>query len=120
MKIQPEKARRVDKPWGYELIYAVTETYVGKVLFVKEGCRLSLQYHELKDETIYIYQGQINLQIGENKKELSRLALSQGDAIRLKPRTLHRMEAVVDTFILEVSTPQLQDVVRLDDDYGRV
>ena len=114
-----EKAKRVDKPWGYELIYAVTEAYVGKILFIKKGERLSLQYHREKDETIYIYQGQIELQVGLKEDGLSVEVLSEGDAIRLKPLVLHRMKALVDTFILEVSTPQLKDVVRLEDDYGR-
>ena len=118
-EFKTEKAARVEKPWGYELIYALAETYVGKVLFVKKGQRLSLQYHRQKDETIYIYQGRIELQVGLKEGALDTIVMGEGDAIRLKPNTLHRMKALVDAFILEVSTPQIKDVVRLEDDYGR-
>ena len=118
--METEKAKRVEKPWGYELIYAVTDKYVGKILFVKKGKRLSLQYHREKDETIYIYRGKIELQVGHLDHRLEDEELSEGDAIRLEPLVLHRMKALEDTFILEVSTPQLTDVVRLEDDYGRV
>ncbi len=118
--MEVEKAKRVEKPWGYELIYAATDKYVGKILFVKKGERLSLQYHREKDETIYIYQGKIELQVGQKEETLSIVLLSEGEAMRLKPLVLHRMKALVDTYILEVSTPQLKDVVRLEDDYGRI
>ena len=119
MKKQPG-VQRVDKPWGYEIIYAWTEKYVGKVLFVKKGHRLSLQFHREKDETIFIYQGKIELQVGEKEDKLSTRILPAGTAVRLKPLMLHRMKALADTHILEVSTPQITDVVRLMDDYGRV
>jgi mannose-6-phosphate isomerase len=120
MEFIVENAARVEKPWGYELVYARNELYVGKVLFVKKGQRLSLQYHREKDETIYIFQGKIDLQVGEKEGELAAIIMEEGDAMRLKPNTLHRMKALVDTFILEASTPQIHDVVRLEDDYGRV
>ena len=105
---------------GLRAYLRVAETYVGKVLFVKKGQRLSLQYHRQKDETIYIYQGRIELQVGLKEGALDTIVMGAGDAIRLKPNTLHRMKALVDAFILEVSTPQIKDVVRLEDDYGRV
>lgn len=114
-----EKAARVEKPWGYEIIYAIAESYVGKVLFVKKGQRLSLQYHLQKDETIYVFKGRIELQVGLKEGPLETMMLNEGGAIRLRPNTLHRMKALVDTFVLEASTPQLKDVVRLEDDYGR-
>ena len=119
MEIGHDTVRKVDKPWGYELIYARTERYVGKILFVKKGHRLSLQYHEKKDETMFIQRGKIELQSGAAGEELATKILSEGDAVRLRPLTRHRVQAIKDTYILEVSTPELEDVVRLSDDYGR-
>lgn len=111
--------RTIEKPWGHELIYALTELYCGKVLVVRAGHALSLQYHELKDETLYLLSGRAEVELGELSGALEASALRPGDAFRLRPRTLHRLRAVADSTFLEVSTPHLEDVVRLDDDYGR-
>jgi len=114
-----QQVRRVDKPWGYELIYAVTERYCGKLLFVRAGEALSLQYHRKKDETIYVHEGRAELEIGRQGEEPTRVVVGPGDSFRLRPGTVHRMRALEDTLFLEVSTPELDDVVRLEDRYGR-
>ena len=111
--------RRVDKPWGYELIWAHADQYVGKVLFVRSGQALSLQYHEEKDESWLVQSGRALLELGEVGAELTPTEIGAGDAFRYKPGTVHRVTAIDDTTILEVSTPHLDDVVRLDDRYGR-
>ena len=111
--------RRTEKPWGYELLYAHTSRYVGKVIFVEKGHRLSLQYHQRKDESMYILSGKARIDFGEDEAKLTSLVLEPGGTIRLKPLTRHRVEALEDTTLLEVSTPELEDVVRLRDDYGR-
>ncbi len=112
--------RRVEKPWGYELIWAVAEAYVGKVLFVRAGESLSLQYHEHKDESWFVESGRARLELGaEGGGELAEREIGTGDAFRFRPGTVHRVTALEDTTILEVSTPQLDDVVRLEDAYGR-
>lgn len=110
--------KRVPKPWGHELWWAQTEHYVGKILFVKAGHKLSLQYHERKDETVYLHSGSIVLSVEEEGEMVERI-LRPGDAYRIRPGIRHRMSALEDSEILEVSTPQVDDVVRLDDDYGR-
>lgn len=114
-----ESPRRVEKPWGHELIWAETDLYVGKVLHVKAGHALSLQYHEVKDETIHLLRGEMLFTVGPAPEALEIVALREGQSIRIRPGTIHRMEAVTDVDILEASTPQLDDVVRLDDRYGR-
>jgi mannose-6-phosphate isomerase len=113
------EVRRVEKPWGHELVYATTERYGGKVLFIRAGEQLSLQFHKEKDETIYIYSGRLELEIGEPGKPLDTEVVGPGRAFHLIPGTVHRMRAVEDTFVLEVSTPEIDDVVRLEDRYGR-
>jgi mannose-6-phosphate isomerase-like protein (cupin superfamily) len=114
------ETRRVDKPWGYELIWAVTETYVGKVLFVKAGESLSLQYHELKDESWLIQSGRARIELGAvGDEQLAEEVVGPGAAFHYTPATVHRITAVEDTTILEVSTAHLDDVVRLADSYGR-
>ena len=113
------ETRRVEKPWGYELIWAETEQYVGKLLLVRAGHALSLQYHEIKDESWLVQEGRGALERGEGGGERSPIEIGPGDAFRYRPRTLHRITALEDTLILEVSTPHLTDVVRLDDRYGR-
>ena len=113
------QAKKIDKPWGFELIFAHTEKYAGKVLFVKKGHRFSLQFHQVKDETIYVYLGKICLYFGEPDTDLIEKVLEPGDSVRIKPLSRHRMEALEDTTLLEVSTPELDDVQRLQDDYGR-
>lgn len=111
--------RRVDKPWGYELIWAEAEQYVGKLLFVRAGNALSLQYHELKDESWLVHEGRASLELGTVGGELTTIEIGAGDAFRYRPGTVHRVTAIEDTLIFEVSTPHLDDVVRLDDRYGR-
>lgn len=117
MKIEP---RRVDKPWGYELIWAETGDYVGKILHVDAGEALSLQYHETKDETLHLLSGRMKFWAAPLNEELRELVLEEGESFRVRPGTVHRMEAVTDCDILEASTNHLEDVVRLDDRYGRV
>jgi mannose-6-phosphate isomerase len=112
--------RRVDKPWGSELIWAIAEAYVGKVLLVKAGESLSLQYHEQKDESWFVQSGRARLELGvEGSGELVEAEIGPGDAFRYRPGTVHRVTAIEDITILEVSTPHLDDVVRLEDAYGR-
>jgi mannose-6-phosphate isomerase len=112
--------RRVDKPWGYELIWAVSEQYCGKVLFVKAGGSLSLQFHNEKDESWYVQSGRACLELGESGQAvLDEEIVVAGAAFRYRPGTVHRVTAIEDTTILEVSTPHLDDVVRLEDRYGR-
>lgn len=110
--------KRVPKPWGYELIFAKTLRYVGKILHINRGESLSLQYHEIKDETLFVVAGVLRLTIesGGDRRELT---LRGGEAFHIPPRMIHRMEALEDTDLAEVSTPELDDVVRLEDRYGR-
>jgi mannose-6-phosphate isomerase len=110
----------VDKPWGYELIWAVAEAYVGKLLFVRKGESLSLQFHNVKDESWYVLDGRARLELGgAGEGMLEEDVITTGAAFRFRPGTVHRVTAVEDTTILEVSTPHLDDVVRLEDRYGR-
>lgn len=111
--------QRVEKPWGHELIWARTERYVGKVLHVKAGQALSLQYHEKKDETIHLLRGRMRFFVGPSQEALEELELSEGQSFHITPGTVHRMEAITDVDMLEASTPELTDVVRLEDRYGR-
>jgi mannose-6-phosphate isomerase-like protein (cupin superfamily) len=109
----------VDKPWGYELIWAHTDLYVGKILHVNQGEALSLQLHRVKDETMYVLSGRVAMEVGEAADRLQRIELSPGQAIRLPPGTVHRVTALEDADLLEASTPHLDDLVRLEDRYGR-
>jgi mannose-6-phosphate isomerase-like protein (cupin superfamily) len=111
--------KRVDKPWGYELIYAATDRYLGKVIVVKAGEQLSLQFHRKKDETIYVQSGRAEFEIGDPGKPIDIEVVGPGRAFHLAPGTVHRIRALEDTVILEVSTPEIDDVVRLEDRYGR-
>jgi mannose-6-phosphate isomerase len=113
---QPE---RVEKPWGHELIWARTGEYVGKILHVRAGHALSLQYHEAKDETIHLLRGRMRFEVGQDAGSLEVVELGEGQSFRIPPGTVHRMTALTDVDILEASTPQLDDVVRLEDRYGR-
>jgi mannose-6-phosphate isomerase-like protein (cupin superfamily) len=114
-------SRRVEKPWGHELIWAKTERYVGKILHVVAGEALSLQYHEQKDETIYVLRGTLSFEYGPlGDAPLEVVTLSEGDTFHITPRLRHRMTAVTDCDILEASTPELDDVVRLADRYNRI
>ena len=111
---------KVEKPWGYELIWAKTGQYVGKVLHIKKGHQLSLQYHREKEETIFIAKGHMKFVFEETKgAPLVEIDMREGEAHHIPPQRTHRMIAVEDTDVFEVSTPQLQDVVRLEDSYGR-
>jgi len=111
--------KRVEKPWGYELLYATTELYCGKVIFIRSGEQLSLQFHKTKDETIFVQSGRMELEIGEPGKPVDTEVVGPGRAFRLRPGTVHRMRALEDATVLEVSTPEIDDVVRLEDRYGR-
>ena len=110
--------RKVDKPWGYELIWAETRDYVGKILHIDEGEQLSLQYHEVKDETLYVSSGQLELELKEGD-ELVAHVMNPGDSQHIPPGTVHRMRALSTCDVFEVSTPHLDDVVRIEDRYGR-
>ena len=110
--------RRVDKPWGHELVWAETARYVGKILHIRAGQRLSRQYHRVKDETLLVQAGEMDLEIGPaGAVEIRRM--KAGDVFHVVPGTIHRMIAATDVDVLEVSTPELDDVVRLEDVYGR-
>jgi mannose-6-phosphate isomerase-like protein (cupin superfamily) len=112
--------RRVEKPWGWELIWAEADQYVGKLLFVRAGEALSLQYHEVKEESWLVREGRARLEIGDaGAGELETVEIAPDEAFHLRPRTVHRVTALEDTLIVEVSTPHLDDVVRLEDLYGR-
>jgi mannose-6-phosphate isomerase len=112
--------RRVEKPWGYELIWALTDVYCGKVLFVRAGASLSLQFHKEKDESWYVQSGRAKLELGDvGQGVLNEEVIGAGASFHYTPGTVHRVTALDDTTILEVSTPQLDDIVRLDDLYGR-
>jgi mannose-6-phosphate isomerase len=111
--------RHVEKPWGWELIWSETDQYVGKLLFVRAGESLSLQYHEQKDESWLVREGRARLELGDVGGELEALEIGPGDAFRWRPRTVHRLSAIEDTLVVEVSTPHLDDVVRVEDRYGR-
>ena len=112
--------RRVEKPWGWELIWAETDAYAGKILFVQAGESLSLQFHNEKDESWYVLEGRARVELGAKGEGLiEEGVVVAGAAFRFRPGTVHRVRALEDTRILEVSTPQLDDVVRLEDSYGR-
>ena len=112
--------KKVEKPWGHELIWALTETYCGKVLFVKAGAALSLQFHNEKDESWLVQSGRAKLELGDAGQQApARGGDRPGAAFRYRPGTVHRVTAIEDTTIIEVSTPQLDDIVRLEDLYGR-
>ena len=110
---------RVEKPWGHELHWAKTDRYVGKVLHVKAGHALSLQYHNRKDETMYLYSGKMVLETEQNGQLVKR-EMRPGDSVHITPKTVHRITAIEDCDVLEVSTPEIDDVVRLEDRYGRI
>ena len=110
--------RRVEKPWGYEIVWAETDRYVGKVLHITSGHKLSRQYHERKDETFYVQSGEMQLEIGE-VGAVRTITMKRGDSYHCAPKTIHRMVATTDVDVIEVSTPELDDVVRLEDAYGR-
>ena len=112
---------RVEKPWGYELHWAKTDRYVGKLIHVNAGHALSLQYHNQKDETIFLWSGRMLFEMGDGTAAgtLTQREMKPGEAVHVTPKTVHRMTAITDCDIFEVSTPELHDVVRLEDRYGR-
>jgi mannose-6-phosphate isomerase len=115
---------RVEKPWGYELHWAKTDRYVGKLIHVNAGHALSLQYHNQKDETIFLWSGKMLFEIADGHEgtgggPLTTREMQPGEAVHVTPKTVHRMTAITDCDIFEVSTPELHDVVRLEDRYGR-
>ena len=116
---EPSRPRRVEKPWGYEIWWAVTDQYVGKILHVNSGQRLSLQYHEQKEETCYVLSGSLLLVQGESEDSLTERLVTVGETWHNAPGVIHTIEAVEDADVLEASTPFLEDVVRLKDNYGR-
>jgi mannose-6-phosphate isomerase-like protein (cupin superfamily) len=117
--VQDRKPRRVEKPWGHELWWAATDRYAGKLLHVEAGHRLSLQMHREKDETSYLLRGRLRLTRGPSPEALEEAEILPGNAWRVEPGIVHSIEAIEDSIVLEVSTPQLDDVVRLQDRYGR-
>ena len=112
------EVNRIEKPWGYELHWAKTESYVGKVIHVIAGQALSLQYHNRKEETLLLWSGRLKFELrdGENVRIWE---MSPGDRVHVRPKMVHRMTAIEDSDIIEVSTSELDDVVRLEDRYGR-
>jgi mannose-6-phosphate isomerase len=114
------QTERIEKPWGYELLWALTDRYCGKLIFVRAGQALSLQFHRVKDEAWYVQEGRAKLELaapGEAVTEAE--VVAPGVALHFRPGTVHRLTALEDTVILEVSTPEIEDVVRLEDRYGR-
>ena len=110
--------KRVEKPWGYELWWAVTDRYVGKLIHINKGQALSLQYHNRKDETIYVHAGKILFEMQDGQAMTAR-EMAPGESVHVTPPTVHRMTALEESDIFEVSTPETDDVVRLEDRYGR-
>lgn len=109
---------RVNKPWGYELRFIRTDRYAGKLLFIKSGAQLSLQYHEHKDEAFLVHEGKLELVLGQGAEQRV-ITLGPGESWHVSPGTIHRFRGVTDCTLFEVSTPELEDVVRVEDDYGR-
>jgi len=116
---KPGKLTRVEKPWGWELWWAHTERYVGKILHINRGGALSYQFHRKKDETIYVLRGELALEFAPGGGRVSRRRLRAGDGLRIRPGDHHRMTAISACDVLEASTPEVDDVVRLEDRYGR-
>lgn len=113
------QGKKTEKPWGYEILWAETLTYIGKILVIRAGESLSLQYHNTKEETLFLESGECLLEAGPSLDKLETKILKPGDIFHIRPKYIHRMEAIVDCRIFEVSTPHLMDVVRLKDRYGR-
>jgi mannose-6-phosphate isomerase-like protein (cupin superfamily) len=111
--------RREEKPWGYELLIACTETYAGKILCIRAGLRLSLQHHAAKDETLFLLGGAAELELEAVPDQLNRTRMVQDRSYRIRPGQKHRLKAITDARVLEISTPELGDVVRWEDDFGR-
>lgn len=116
---EPFAPRRIAKPWGEELIWALTDRYCGKVITIETGCRLSLQYHEQKDEAILVTRGRLRLHLEADDGTMTVRNLGPGDAAHVAVGRRHRYEAIERVELVEVSTPELTDVIRVEDDYGR-
>lgn len=117
--VSKQTIQRVEKPWGYELIWAKTGAYVGKLLHIRKGHKLSLQYHRIKEETFYLGRGRMTLVIEDEKGALQEVNLEAGEGFHIPTGRKHRMIGVEDCDVFEVSTPELDDVVRIEDGYGR-
>lgn len=117
--LKTKKIKRIEKPWGYELLWAHTDKYVAKILVVRAGHSLSLQFHRQKEETMFIESGDCLIESGPDLQNLSQQLYCSGEVFHVKPGQLHRLHAKTDCRIFEVSTPHLDDVVRLEDNYGR-
>jgi mannose-6-phosphate isomerase len=111
--------RRVEKPWGHELIWALTERYCGKSIVIETGRRLSLQYHEAKDESLFVVSGRLRLHLENANGEMTTREMGPGEAAHVEVGRRHRFEAIERVELIEVSTPELSDVVRIEDDFGR-
>ena len=116
---EPAAPRRVDKPWGHELIWVLTDRYCGKVIVIETGQRLSLQYHERKDESVYVISGRLRLHLEDDAGLMTVRELGPGDSARVPVGRRHRFEAADRVELIEVSTPELDDVIRVEDDFGR-
>ena len=112
--------KRIEKPWGYEEIWAQTDAYVAKVLVIKKGMRLSLQHHDRKKETMRLIKGKVILSLGYDQEEMKDIILLPNDCAEILPKCIHRLAALEDSELIEVSSPELDDVVRHEDDYGRI
>jgi quercetin dioxygenase-like cupin family protein len=119
MTMKTADQKQVEKPWGRELWWAQTPHYAGKLLYVNKGHRLSLQFHEAKDETSYVLEGRLRVEQGPDADDLREWIVEPGDSWRNEPGVVHTITALEDSVVIEVSTPHLDDVVRLDDRYGR-
>lgn len=111
-------AKKISKPWGYEILFAETKDYAGKLIYVKKGETLSYQYHQKKEETIFLFKGRVKITHEKNKKK-NYFIMKEGDSFHIPPKKKHRFQALANSYIFEVSTPHLEDVVRLEDKYGR-
>jgi mannose-6-phosphate isomerase-like protein (cupin superfamily) len=116
---QTGTGRYVDKPWGHELIWALTDRYVGKVLVIEAGKKLSLQRHVVKDESIFVLTGRLRLHLEDDSGKVQQIELQPGDYRHVPTGRIHRFEAIDRCELVEVSTPELDDVVRIEDDFGR-
>jgi len=116
--VDSDSVQRIEKPWGYELHWAKTDKYIGKLIHVNAGHALSLQYHNEKDETILLWNGNLRFELRDGGI-VREWTMKSGEAVRVRPKVVHRMTAIDDCDIIEVSTPQINDVIRLEDRYGR-
>ncbi|MCX5778144.1 MAG: cupin domain-containing protein [Elusimicrobia bacterium] len=114
------KIKITKKPWGEEHLFAATKRYAGKMIFIKKGHRLSLQYHTFKDESFYLLRGRMKISLGTDARRLVTKIIKPGQVVHVPAKTVHRTEALIACWLIEVSSPELSDIVRLDDDYNRI